>query len=105
MPANQRLDLWDTNTGEVGRRVHNVSLTVERSIPMFQLIHTHVRAWRRYRRAKQIHAALVQAGYTADDLIQIAQLRATVALEPDAETPPSDPTHPALGDVLAVWQP
>jgi hypothetical protein len=71
---------------------------------MFQYVHSRVRAWRRYRRAKQIQAALVQAGYTADDLIQIARLRAAVELEPDAEAPVLDPPHPGLGDVLAVWQ-
>lgn len=72
---------------------------------MFEILHTRVRAWRRSHRATQIQAALVQAGYTADDLRELVQLRASVDLEPAAEVAPVDPVQPAVSDVLAVWQP
>ena len=63
-----------------------------------------LQAWRRQRRATQIQHALVQAGYTPDDLIRLAQLRATVDLDVAATVAAADPATLALSDVLAVWQ-
>ena len=71
---------------------------------MVQYIQSLVAAWRRQRCAKQIHHALAQAGYTADDLRELAQLRATVDLEPVAPVATADPAQPTLSEVLAVWQ-
>ena len=59
--------------------------------------------WRRSRRAKHLHAALVQAGYTADDLRELVELRASVDGEPAADNAPADPAQPAVAEVLAVW--
>ncbi len=72
---------------------------------MMQSVRSLLRTWRRQRRARQIQDALEQAGYTADDLIQLAQLRATVELEPAATVAEAYPATPSLSDVLAVWQP
>ena len=71
---------------------------------MMQSVQSRVAAWRRRRRATQIQHVLAQAGYTADDLIALAQLRATVDLEPVAPMPPADPAHPSLSDVLGLWR-
>jgi hypothetical protein len=62
-------------------------------------------AWRRQRCATQIYHALVQAGYTVEDLRELAQLRATVDLEPVAPVAAADPAQPTLSEILAVWQP
>ena len=70
-----------------------------------QDVQSLVAAWRRQRCAKQIYHALVQAGYTADDLRELAQLRTTVDLEPAAPVAPADPAQPTLSEILAVWQP
>ena len=71
---------------------------------MVQYVQGLVAAWRRHRRAKQIQQALVQVGYTADDLIQLAQLRATVERDAAGTVGLPDPAEPTLGEVLAVWQ-
>ena len=78
---------------------------MEGRIVIVQYVHSRVAAWLRRRRARQIHHALAQAGYTAEELIELAQLRATVDLEPATRIPPADPAHPSLSDVLAAWQP
>lgn len=70
---------------------------------MMQTVRRRVRAWLRSRRARQIHATLVEAGYSADDLREFVQLRASVAVELAAEVAPADPPQPTIDEVLAVW--
>jgi hypothetical protein len=74
---------------------------------MIRYIQTLIHRWQQQHRARLVYYELAAAGYTAEDLVRLARLRAAIGptlMDTPDEPEVVDPTRPPLETVLRQWE-